>query len=69
MNFKQFWNTQELDKYRSTEDYCFGTWEACKREILEILEQNKELEAISYSGEKRVYRIYGTVIDKIKKEI
>lgn len=37
-----------------------------KNEILNILEQNKELESISYEG-KKVYKIYGNVIEKIKE--
>ena len=44
------------------------TWNDCKNSILDLIEQNKELESISYSG-KECYKIYGTVIDKIKKEI
>lgn len=43
-------------------------WLACKREIIKLLEQNKELEFVSYSG-KKVYRIYDSVVEKIKKEI
>jgi hypothetical protein len=68
MNFQQYWNSQDLDKYRSTEDYCRASWNTCKLEILKTLEQNTELEAISQNG-KKVYKIYGTVIDKIKNEI
>ena len=40
MNFKEFWNTQELDKYRTTEDYCLATWNECKSNVLNILRQN-----------------------------
>jgi hypothetical protein len=36
-----------------------------KEKILSFLLENRELEAISYSG-KKVYKIYGSVIDKIK---
>lgn len=32
MNFKDYWNSLDLDKYRTTEDYCWATWEACKKE-------------------------------------
>ncbi len=43
-------------------------WNVCKKEILLLLEKNKELEAISQDG-KKIYKIYGNVIDKINKEI
>lgn len=43
-------------------------WDNCKAQILLLLEQNKELESISYSGRK-LYKINGSIIDKIKKEI
>ena len=41
-------------------------WMECKAEILKLLEQNQELESISHNGRK-IYKIYGTVIDKIKE--
>lgn len=41
-------------------------WVECKEEILKLLEQNTELESISYNG-KKVYKIYGNVIEKIMK--
>ena len=41
-------------------------WLAAKHEILSILKDNKELESISHNG-KKVYKIYGTVIEKIKQ--
>lgn len=41
-------------------------WMECKVEILKLLEQNQELESISQNGRK-VYKIYGTVIEKIKE--
>lgn len=44
------------------------SWNTCKNQILKLLEQNKELESISHNG-KKVYKIYGTVIEKIKNEI
>lgn len=38
----------------------------CKEAVLKLLEENKELEAVSFDG-KKVYKIYGNVIEKIKK--
>ncbi len=40
MTFKQYWNSQDLDKYRTTEDYCAATWNACKQEVLKILQSS-----------------------------
>ena len=45
-----------------------NSWESCKQEIIKLLEQNKELEAISYDG-KKVYKIYGNAIEKINESI
>ena len=77
MNFQEFWKENDIwkhDPYISDdmvgiEEKCseYG-WNSCKNEILELLEKNKELEFISHNG-KKVYRIYGAVIDKIKKQI
>jgi hypothetical protein len=40
--------------------------DAMKFKILKLLKENRELESISQNG-KKVYKIYGTVIDEIKK--
>jgi (p)ppGpp synthase/HD superfamily hydrolase len=50
---------------QSRRDYNNG-FNACKKEVLRVLEENKELESVSYRG-KKVYKIYGTIIKKIKK--
>jgi hypothetical protein len=78
MNFNEFWSKYDVweeDPYISdydsiyVQERCalFG-WNAAKAEILKLLEENKELESISQKG-KKVYKIYGSVIDKIKNEI
>lgn len=69
MNFKEFWyQDEQFEVFRTTEDYCCGAWDACKNEIIKLLEENKELEAVSQNG-KKVYKIYGNVIEKIRKNI
>jgi (p)ppGpp synthase/HD superfamily hydrolase len=50
---------------QSRRDYNNG-FNTCKKEVLRVLEENKELESVSYRG-KKVYKIYGTIIKKIKK--
>ena len=69
MTFTEYWNSTDLDKYRTTEDYCFGAWNGgmteMKTRVLKLLEENKETEGVSHTG-KITYKIYGTVIDKIK---
>lgn len=42
VNFKEYWNSTDLDKYRTTEDYCFATWEACKKEVLKLIEEEMD---------------------------
>ena len=67
MNFKQWldwYNKEPFDYPPNARD----GWFACKREIIKLLEENKELESVSYEG-KKVYKIYGKVINKIKEEI
>lgn len=49
MNFKDYWNYQDLDKYRTTEDYCSATWDACKQEVLKILEKYSHSEGVSFA--------------------
>jgi hypothetical protein len=69
MNFDKWFNKQK-EYHLTPHAYAIGrdSWSSCRREILRMLEQNKELESISHNG-KKVFKIYGTVIEKIKKEI
>ena len=41
-------------------------FDECKVKVLEIINSNKELESVSYSG-KHIYKIYGNVVEKIEK--
>ena len=64
MNFNQWYKRNATWSPNAAEE----GWKACKRNIIKLLESHKELESISHNG-KKIYKIYGVVIDKIKKEI
>ena len=74
MNFKQWLKQQNgchqslygNDILKRDEWIMEEAWLACQEQILKLLEQNTELESISHNG-KKVYKIYGNVIDKIRK--
>ena len=60
--WKQWYANQPFDYPPNARD----AWFACKNEVIKLLEEDLELDSISYNG-KKVYKIYGTVIDKIRK--
>lgn len=62
MNFKEFWNKNYLDRYRTTEDYCFASWNGgmteMKSKVIDILKKSfKKNNCSTYmSGEELYFR-------------
>ncbi len=73
MNFKQHWKSYEHLENKVNGNIIYdmsaASWDMCKKEILSILKCNIDLESefLSHYSGKKVYKIYGSVIDEIEK--